>query len=86
MTVDEIRAAIRAKTGCLTFVQATTAGTAIGVPSSERGIAHWSLVPIDDESRPRFVDFMVSLNGTRPTAPRQFSTRSGDKLDAEVRQ
>ena len=66
MTVEEIRAAIHAKTGCLTFVQGITAGTAIGVLSSKRGIAHWSLVPIDDESRQRFVDFMVSLNGTRP--------------------
>ncbi len=66
MTVEVIRAAIRAKTGCLTFAQATSAGTAIGVPSSVRGIAPWSLVPIDDESRPRFVDFMVSLNSTRP--------------------
>lgn len=68
MTVDEIRKAIRAKTGCMIFVQTTPAGVAVGVPSSERGIAHWSLVPIDDESRPRFVNFMVSLNGTMPNS------------------
>ena len=66
MTVEDIRTAIRSKTGCLTFAQRTSEGTAIGVPSSVRGIAHWCLVPIDDESRPRFVDFMVLLNGTRP--------------------
>ena len=72
MNVEEIRAAIRVKTGCMTFVQTAAAGVAVGVPSSERGIAHWSLVPIDDESRLRFVDFMVSLNGTVPNVKLKF--------------
>lgn len=66
MTVEEIQAAIRAKTGCRAVAQATPAGTAIGVPSSVRGITHWSLIPIDAASRTRFVDFMVSITGTRP--------------------
>ena len=68
MTVEEIRAKIRAKTGCMTFAQDTPVGVAVGVPSSVRGVAHWSLVPIEDDSRGRFVDFMVSLNGTVPNA------------------
>jgi hypothetical protein len=63
MTVIDIMAAISAKTGCRAFVKATPAGTAVGVPSSVEGVVNWSLVPIDDESRPVFVDFMASING-----------------------
>ena len=80
MTVKEIRAAIQAKTGSMTFAQVTNAGVAVGVPSCEPYITNWSLVPIDDESRPRFVDYMVSLSGALPVGPWDDVGDRGDSL------
>lgn len=66
MMVMEVIKAVRDKGKTEVFTQVMPEGIAIGVPSSVPGIAHWSLVPVEDESRPKFVEFMVSLVGKKP--------------------
>jgi len=68
MTLDEIKRKITEKTGVVPLTDITPAGLAVGVPSSEHGIYHWSLIPIADDTRERFVEFMVSLVGTTPNS------------------
>lgn len=61
MTVDEIRQSITAATGAKTTTRLYPHGLAVGVQVYP-GLNHatWGLVPIDDESRGRFVEFLVA--------------------------
>lgn len=42
-------------------------GVWVGVASNRPDTYHWSLVPIDDASRPEFTKYMASLVGTQAT-------------------
>ncbi len=72
MTYSEIRNAITQRTGERTFFERYPGGPALGVPALEDGMAHFSLVPIDDESRAEFVDFLVNLTGKPASASRPY--------------
>ena len=68
MTYSDIRKAITQRTGERTFFEMHPGGPAIGVPALEDGVVRFSLVPIDDESRAEFVDFLVNLTGKPASA------------------
>jgi len=58
--------AIEERSGSWTEMQWSEGGIAIGVPSAKKDVLNLSLLPIDLESRKRFVDFMCSLVGKKP--------------------
>ena len=58
MTLKEVAVEIETRTGSIVLARMTTSGVVVGVRRSN-GEYLQSLLPIDDESRPRFADFMV---------------------------
>lgn len=58
-SVGEIRQRITQATGARTATQLSGSGIAVGVQLPDGGYL-WSVVPIDEESRDAFVDYLVA--------------------------
>lgn len=63
MTCDEVCREIEKRTGNKPVTKCNDAGTLIGVKPYYGIATLFSLLPIADEDRPVFVDYMVGLSG-----------------------
>lgn len=91
MTVDEIRQKITATTGAKTAARLYQDGLAVGVQLRPgQSLAVWAMVPIDDESRERFVEFLIAswhkdggtvTQATNPVSPVTEDAAHGTTMD-----